>query len=139
MSILDHPNVMTCYGANEHVEDPFIAMPFKGSPLSYLPLLASLASVKTNFFPSAFPPAEGNLRDFWTKFKLSLSEKLNVAIQISKVTQFFTVSSLPPFPLLFLPLLPSSPFFFLSPSSSSSLFPFLPFLLFPFPTFSRFP
>ena len=37
MSILDHPNIMTCYGANEKDPEPFIVMPIRGSYLLPLP------------------------------------------------------------------------------------------------------
>jgi hypothetical protein len=30
MSLLDHPNVMFCYGANETDPEPFIVMPMRG-------------------------------------------------------------------------------------------------------------
>ena len=34
MNLLDHPNVLTCLGANETDEEPFLILPIYGEPMT---------------------------------------------------------------------------------------------------------
>ena len=42
MSLLEHSNILSCYGANEYGEEPFIVLPFCGT-LFHLIFECSLA------------------------------------------------------------------------------------------------
>ena len=79
MSVLEHPNIMKCLGANEKDREPFIVMP-----------LCGMVELDYNFLRDSHQVTGtevGTINDLLRlKAKcLTLSSKLNIAIQLAKV------------------------------------------------------